>query len=318
MSPELTIIICTYNREASLESTLKSLSRQEGIDKDRAWEIIVVDNNSNDKTKEIVQRFSKNHNIRYIFENKQGKSFALNTGIKNANAQILAFTDDDVIVDPYWVASIFKAVKLNPHYLAFGGKVVPIWPDKIPSWIQKEGPYSKPIVGSAIVSHDHGDLIKEYDVRMWIPPGCNVFFKRKVFELFGGYREDLGPRPGKPGFYHEDSEFGFRLKKNGVNILYFPKARVYHPVDEKRLTKTFMVRYFWNSGLAYYFKRVENSSKLFNLKKTILDSIQNIKLTARYGQTLLGNNDAEKMHYLCRILLNSGLIFSNIKRLFQF
>ncbi len=133
----LTAIICTYNRADSLKRTLDSFRNQEALECEEAWELLVVDNNSSDHTRQVVKSFvaTAKMNVRYIFEPRQGKSYALNTGIANSNGQILAFTDDDVIVDKRWVASIIEAGSRYPHE-AFGGKVLPLWPDYIPPWIQ--------------------------------------------------------------------------------------------------------------------------------------------------------------------------------------
>jgi len=233
----LSVIICTYNRAESLKRTFDSLMNQQGVNDKKLWELLIVDNNSNDQTSEVVEKYMENTrlNIRYVFEPRQGKTYALNTGISNARGQVLAFTDDDVIADSKWVASIMEAAQ-NYRYEGFGGKVVPLWPSAVPPWIQPTGPYAKPIVGSPIVSHDCGDEIKEYGESMWVPIGANMFFRREVFEKYGEFRTDLGPKGEIYGPY-EDSELGFRLKKNGERILYFPRAVIYNPVAEYIINK---------------------------------------------------------------------------------
>ncbi len=117
---KISVIICTYNRCESLARTLKSFTKI-SVPEGSLWELVLVDNNSKDKTKLFVEEFKKNYrlNIEYIFEEKPGKSHALNHGIKQAKGEIIAFTDDDVIVDRDWLLNIQKAFKTKttapPH-----------------------------------------------------------------------------------------------------------------------------------------------------------------------------------------------------------
>jgi glycosyltransferase involved in cell wall biosynthesis len=101
------VIICTYNRSGSLERTLASLARMELRDS-ADWELLVVDNNSKDDTRVVVDGFTRASgvNCRYIFEKEQGLSHARNRGIREAKGEIIAFTDDDVLLDRHWLKNI--------------------------------------------------------------------------------------------------------------------------------------------------------------------------------------------------------------------
>ena len=106
--PEISVIIATYNRSAILNEALKSVFSQKRI-QDTEYEVIVVDNNSVDQTKNTVLAMMKDHsagNLHYWFQPVQGKSAALNLGIEKAKGKIIAFTDDDVLVDKNWLSSI--------------------------------------------------------------------------------------------------------------------------------------------------------------------------------------------------------------------
>jgi GT2 family glycosyltransferase len=246
-------------------------------------------------------------NIRYLFEPQQGKSCALNTGIANARGHLLAFTDDDVIVDKRWVASIIEAGTKYPHQ-AFGGKVVPLWPIAIPPWIQPTGPYAKPIVGAPIVSHDRGNEIKEYDEGMWVPIGANMFFRREVFDKYGGFRTDLGPKGEIHGPY-EDGEIGFRLKNSGEKILYVPQAIIYHPVPQHKLSQEYLLKYFWNAGFTQ--ARMQDGQLSFMKRsKAILRSV--LSLTTRCTKYLFSlgrGKPAMKMHHKCLLYYQSGALY---------
>ena len=124
---EITVIISTYNRSEMLAGAIESVLEQEseGV----SYEVIVVDNNSSDRTREVVEGYIERgqENLRYVFEGRQGVSYARNTGIAEARAEIIAFADDDVRVAKDWVAKIKRAFDLHPEIDCIGGKVLPEW-----------------------------------------------------------------------------------------------------------------------------------------------------------------------------------------------
>src|ERR1700733_6053483 len=106
---KITVILCTYNRCMSLARTLDSVATQT-LPERADWEILVVDNNSRDQTRKVVDEFCRQYpgRFRYIFEPQQGKSHALNTGIREAQGDILAFVDDDVVVAKGWIHNLTR------------------------------------------------------------------------------------------------------------------------------------------------------------------------------------------------------------------
>src|ERR1044071_1939172 len=120
---EITVIISTYNRSEMLAGAIESALEQEsqGV----SYEVIVVDNNSTDKTREVVEGYIErgHENLRYVFEAKQGVSYARNTGIAKARAEIIAFADDDVRVAKDWVAKIKAEFDAHPEIDFLGGKI---------------------------------------------------------------------------------------------------------------------------------------------------------------------------------------------------
>src|SRR5215469_11293809 len=103
----ITVILCTYNRCQSLRKALESIAASR-LPESIEWEVLVVNNNSKDQTREVVEEFCRAYpgRFRYLFEPKQGKSIALNTGIREAKGEVLAFMDDDVIVEPTWLRNV--------------------------------------------------------------------------------------------------------------------------------------------------------------------------------------------------------------------
>src|SRR5262249_35027180 len=149
-------------------------------------ELIIVDNNSTDDTRAVVADFGRVSGIkvRYIFEAQQGLCYARNTGIKAAKGEIIAFTDDDVTVDPQWLRRLTSAFE-QFECLGVAGKIVPVWPYQKPLWLQMEGPIR---LMSVIVSFDLGEELCE----IVIPPfGANMAFRKVAFEKYGFFRTDL-------------------------------------------------------------------------------------------------------------------------------
>ncbi len=121
----ITVILCTYNRCQSLSKALQSVAASE-MPSSAVWEVLVVDNNSCDQTREVVENYCRRHpgRFRYLFESKPGKSHALNAGIREACGDILAFIDDDVIVERNWLRNLTANLDGNV-WAGAGGRILP-------------------------------------------------------------------------------------------------------------------------------------------------------------------------------------------------
>jgi glycosyltransferase involved in cell wall biosynthesis len=246
-TPDLSVIICTYNRGPSLLAVLENLQEQRIQPPGLAWEVILVDNNSTDDTRRRVEehRARFTYPIHYVFEPRQGKSFALNRGLETSRAAWLAFTDDDVILAPNWLDAVQTAFRVQP-YKAFGGKVLPRIEGALPPWLATRGPYR--VMGGPLVSHDRGDRPRPYDRTMFVPAGCNMFVRRELFDRFGGFRTDLGHYASNDLIYGEDTEIMFRFQDHGETLYYVPEALVHHPAPAERMRKSYFRRYYWGAG----------------------------------------------------------------------
>jgi glycosyltransferase involved in cell wall biosynthesis len=106
-NPKISVVIPVYNGERTLRQCLNSVLNQTYKD----YELIVVDNNSTDKTKEIIKEFKGNNKkIKYIFESKKGRGAARNAGIREATGTIIAMTDSDCIVPENWIEELTKPI----------------------------------------------------------------------------------------------------------------------------------------------------------------------------------------------------------------
>jgi glycosyltransferase involved in cell wall biosynthesis len=264
--PKLSVILCTYNRCQSLRKALDSLAIS-SIPDAVGWEVIVVDNNSSDCTREVIHDFCRQSpgRIHYLFEPQQGKSFALNRGISEARGEILAFMDDDVTVEPTWLNNLTDALR-NDKWAGVGGRIVLEWPEPVPEWFATEGPF----VRHAFPGFDQGQDTKDL---VGPPLGTNMAFRKEVFKKHGGFRTDLGPNPGNE-IRGEDTEFGRRVIAAGERLGYEPSAVVHHPVPGDRIDKHFLLKWRYDYGrgdarefavqpVRVFFRIVANSFRWF-------------------------------------------------------
>lgn len=239
-----TVILCTHNRCESLRKALASVAcieLSELVD----WEVLVVDNNSNDQTCEVVDEFCQRYggHFRYLFELRQGKSHALNLGIREARGDVIAFIDDDVIVDPTWLQNLTASLR-DGQWAGAGGRILPQQPLALPNWISLTDRYALAPLGIFNPDLPAGPLSEP-------PFGTNMAFHRRVFEKHGDFRIDLGPGNGRAHPQKsEDSEFGHRLLSAGNEFRYEPSAAVYHSVPLHRLTKRYFLDWWFDKARA--------------------------------------------------------------------
>jgi len=236
----VSVVLCTYNRAPSLVITLASFMNLVRP-KHCVWELLIVDNNSTDGTREVVNQFAVNADfpVRYIFEKQQGRSAALNAGIREARGEIVAFTDDDVILHQDWLCKL-KVTFDTYDCSAVAGRVLPQWSRAKPDWLVMEGQF-------AIVNFDLGDELKEVQVP---PLGANSAFRKDIFEKYGLFRLDLGVNGSSHTITCDDTEFGERLIRGGETIIYCPSALIYHPVDPSRTTKKYFLSWYYYNGVS--------------------------------------------------------------------
>lgn len=237
---DITVILCTYNRCNLLATALESIAASE-MPAGTRWEVLVVDNNSRDRTREVVEGFSHEHpgRFRYLFEAKPGKSYALNSGVRDSGGEVLAFMDDDVTVERTWLRDLTGAID-GEKWAGAGGRIILQWPDSLPKWMSCDGPYARhPFPG-----FDQGREAKQL---VGPPFGTNMAFHKGVFAKYGGFRTDLGPEPGSE-IRAEDTEFGRRVIAGGEHLRYEPSAIVYHPVPAARIRKDFFLRWRFDYG----------------------------------------------------------------------
>lgn len=235
----LSVVICTYNRSSLLVRALESLEFQEPAD--LAYEVLVVDNNSTDDTRIVAQRFvAKNyHRFRYLFEPKQGLSYARNAGIAEARAENIAFTDDDVRVNSDWVSRIKAGFAAEPDADFLGGKVLPDWGSTPPAWLTRT--HWAPL---ALVDYGDGPFYVDASRPVSLI-GANCAFRKRAFERVGGFRADFQRVKNGVGSL-EDHELLLRLWQAGRRGIYLPDVIVTAEVQAERLQKKYHRE--WHTG----------------------------------------------------------------------
>jgi len=241
---DVTVILCTHNRCEELAGALHSISASQ-VAESLTWEVLVVDNNSTDQTRNVVEEFCRRDpgRFRYIFEPRQGLSYARNTGIANARGEVLAFTDDDVKVEHTWLQNLTAEMLNNGGWAGAAGRTLPAQKYTPPAWLPND---FDTWAGIIFAYFDLGDEAGELHCA---PYGANMAYRRAVFAKYGGFRTDLGRNPGdKIG--NEDTEFGRRLMLRGEQLRYEPSAIVYHRVLHERVTQKYLFSWWFDFGRA--------------------------------------------------------------------
>lgn len=218
--PAVTVAVCTRDRPAELADCLDALGR---LDYPRL-ELLVVDNAPSDSAAAVV--VSAHRGVRYVREARPGLAWARNRAIAEAGGEILAFTDDDVIVDRAWVRALAAAFASDPAVAAVTGRVAPY---ELETEAQRlferyrgfgRGTAPRRVPGSPRRAARRHGAAGAYGT------GANMAFRREVFAAVGPFDPALGAGTAAQG--GEDLEMFFRLLKAGYTLAYEPAALVWH------------------------------------------------------------------------------------------
>jgi glycosyltransferase involved in cell wall biosynthesis len=207
----VSIVVCTYNRAASLRATLErcvALEPPPG----GAYEIVVVNNNSTDDTGQVIRRFTSARLdlVRSVDERKQGLAYARNAGVRAARGSIICCTDDDCLPSPDWIAAAAAAFARDEGLALVGGRVE--LGDALDTPIGVRTGLTPRHVRTPAGALEH-------------MMGCNLSFRRQAFDLIGGYDDRFG-RPG--GVTCDDTDFIIRALRRGLGVAYRPDVLVFH------------------------------------------------------------------------------------------
>ncbi len=224
--PLVTVVVCTRNRPDSVLVTLRGLADL----RYRPFEVVVVDNAPNsDATKDAMHReFGADSRFRYVREPRPGLSCARNRGLAEASADIVAFTDDDVRVDPWWLNGIACGFAVTSDVACVTGLIATAELDNVAQlyFHLREG-------WGASCERRVFDLAENRDESPLYPysagvfgAGANFAVSRAVLKEVGGFNEALGA--GTPSGGGEDLNMFMRIVLAGHRLVYEPSAVVSH------------------------------------------------------------------------------------------
>jgi glucosyl-dolichyl phosphate glucuronosyltransferase len=302
---KITVIICTFNRCATLAKALDSIASQV-LPESVGWEVLVVDNNSTDQTREIIEDFCRRYpnRFRHIFEPQQGLSRARNAGIREAQGDIVAFTDDDVIAEPCWLQNLTGSLH-DRNWAGAGGRILPPPDFDPPEWLTP--------CGALLPLFDLGERACDMNEP---PYGANMAFRKSMFEKYGNFRVDLG-RCGGSLLMGEDVEFGNRLLSAGERLYYEPSAVVEHPVAKDRLSKKHLRAWWMDFGRTRIIERGVRPP-ILGIPRRFLSLVSLVfrLLPLRVIRWLFSLNMQRRFYNECQIWLTFGEIAQNKHLLF--
>ncbi len=220
--PQISVVICTYNRVRFIQACLEHLFHQDLNKED--YEVLIINNNCNDGTTELVDNFIQNHprlNIKQIIETNQGLSFARNRGFREAQSKLITYIDDDGEAFPNLLSSILSYFKSHQNVVGAGGKVIPKYETEKPKWLTHH-------LRMMVTDIDYGETSFKCFGKKY-PAGCNMTYRKEILQQVGGFNEALKWRVDDKYIFHE-------VSKISDEIYYIPEWKVKHNIDAQRVT----------------------------------------------------------------------------------
>ena len=241
---KLSVIICTYNREKYIRPLLESIAAND-LDKQQ-YEIVLVDNNCTDHTRQVCEQFAMEHTdvtFRYVVEQEQGLSVAKNKGIREAKGDLIVYIDDDALVDTHYLKDYADWFEQHPETMAAGGPVQPRYEEgEEPAWMT---PYTRSLLTAWM---DYGDKVREYPKGRY-PGGGNAAYRKEVFEKVGVFNTALG-RKGGNLMGSEEKDIFAKMHQLGMQVLYLPNPVLHHLIPAYKLGEDYFNRLTCQIGIS--------------------------------------------------------------------
>jgi glycosyltransferase involved in cell wall biosynthesis len=283
----LSVAIPSYNGETRLPKVIDALCNQINT-KNITWEIIIVDNNSQDKTAELVQEYQKNwlqsYPLKYYFERQPGPAFARERGIKEAKGTYVACLDDDNIPALDWVAAAYEFGNQHPQAGAFSGQ--------IHGEFEVEPPDNFRQISAFLAIREHGSKPFLFDPdNLRLPPGAGLVVRKQAWcEAVPPASQVLGTRGDTLARGLDDYGSLLYLHKAGWEIWYNPAMHINHQIPSWRLERDYLLSLARSCGLATCQLRMINAKtreKPGIWVKNILGNLRRIvQQQLKYGDNL--------------------------------
>ena len=236
----VSVIICCYNSSKSIFRTLECLSLQEELI--FPFQVIVVNNNSNDNTVDIVKEFinKSNLNIKLVHEFMPGLMHAREAGLKNSKYEYIQFCDDDNFLSPNYIVSIFKIFNNNELMGACGGLGIPLLDVvKTPIWFDY---YKKSFAVGSQKKNPQDHLY-----------GAGVAIRYSALEAIynKGFKSFLTGRKGGVLLAGDDGELILALMICGYELHASDDFYFHHFIKQSRLKKEYLYKLHFGFGMMY-------------------------------------------------------------------
>lgn len=255
-----TVAIPTYNGEMRLpkvlqclqdcfaDPTLLQFSLNEPI-----GEVLVVDNNSSDRTAEIVQQYQatwpKHSQLRYCFEPEQGAAFARQKAVEEAQGKLIGFIDDDNWPSSDWIAAAIRFHLAHPEVGAYGSQIHGCFESDPPTNFQK--------IACLLAIVERGDRAYCYTPQSKIlPPSAGLVVQKQVWLKAVPKRLFLNHKGREAGLASEDLEALLYMQKAGWEVWYNPEMHLYHHIPSWRLEADYLVSLVRCIGLSRHHIRM--------------------------------------------------------------
>lgn len=239
--PDVSVVVCTLDRAASLDRLLWSLASQTAPagNFEVSFEVVVVNNRPGDGAQAVASAYAARlPGLRLVDEPVLGLSTARNRGVSASSGELVAFIDDDAEAGEGWLAAIADRFS-DPAVAALGGRIDLVFPTGWPSWLP-----------TRLAGHYAGlDLGPEPFLLQAprVPYGTNMVVRRGVLDEIGGFLTSLGRR-GRSLISNEEVELFGRVRASGAAIWYDPAVQVLHHVELERATRRYLVRRAFAQG----------------------------------------------------------------------
>lgn len=258
--------MCTYNRDKYIYNVLKSIADNK-ISKDK-YEIVLVNNNSNDNTEAECNRFTTDYpdvKFRYFIESNQGLSYARNRGIQESNGDLLVYVDDDALINDEYLQTYISFFEQYPEIDAAGGPILPKYETEEPSWMST---FTRQLITGKLYL---GDNVREFPSQSF-PGGGNAAYRKSVFDKVGLFNVELG-RKGDSLIGAEEKDIFDKMTTLGMRFFYLPNAILYHLIPEKKLTKEYFDKLTYSIGKSERI-RTKNISTWKYIKRIIMEGVK--------------------------------------------
>lgn len=235
------IVICTRNRSRKLKQTLQSIRLLEK-DASRMFEVVVVDNASDDDTRLVAEGEAGNGlDLVVVSEPEVGVSRARNRGISSAKGDVVIFIDDDVELPTDFLTEYVRAWQRWPEAAVIGGRVILKWVSSRPGWLNDD---LSGLLGMTTSLEEHKCSGPRFDII-----GCNMSFRRAIFSDVGGFNVALGYR-GDNLAGNEEADLLRRIERAGGTIVHSVRPWLHHLIEGDKLNRVYFLRRYFNQGIA--------------------------------------------------------------------